>query len=121
MKAKPLVEFDGKSLTLARRPIRKGLYDMGVDSFKEKDTSMPGTFAKLRRRRDEGLQLPRLSYAQGSRGGRDPEKAHYIYQKAATKGTVQLRQSGSLYQDAGDTDQARKYFQKACKGGRQWL
>lgn len=121
MKAKPLVEFDGKKPNSGTEANpQRGLYDMGVDSFKEKDyVNARYLFAQAC---DAG-EMKACSYlgylyAQGLGGGRDPEKAHYIYQKACDKGNLSSCASlGSLYQDAGDTDQARKYFQKACKGG----
>jgi serine/threonine protein kinase len=57
-------------------------------------------------------------YAQGIGGLKDVGKAHALYQKACEQGTLSSCASlGSLYQDAGDNDDARKYFQKACSGG----
>ena len=57
-------------------------------------------------------------YAQGLGGPHDTRKAHSVYQRACDEGTLSSCASlGSLYQDAGDDDSARRYFQKACNGG----
>jgi TPR repeat protein len=57
-------------------------------------------------------------YAQGLGGLHDPKKARDVYKKACDQGTLPSCASlGSLYQDAGDGDEARKYFEKACTGG----
>jgi hypothetical protein len=57
-------------------------------------------------------------YAQGLGGPHETKKARDAYQRACDQGTLPSCASlGSLYQDAGDSDNARKYFQKACKGG----
>ena len=57
-------------------------------------------------------------YAQGLGGPRDTVKARAVYQNACDQGTLSSCASlGSLYQDAGDSDNARKYFEKACNGG----
>lgn len=57
-------------------------------------------------------------YAQGLGGSRDTRKARDVYQRACQEGTLSSCASlGSLYQDAGDDDNARRYFQKACNGG----
>jgi hypothetical protein len=57
-------------------------------------------------------------YAQGLGGPHDRKKAQDVYQRACEQGTLSSCASlGSLYQDAGDGDNARKYFQKACDGG----
>jgi hypothetical protein len=57
-------------------------------------------------------------YAQGLGGTCDTRKAHDVYQRACDRGTLASCASlGSLYQDAGDNDNARRYFQKACNGG----
>jgi TPR repeat protein len=57
-------------------------------------------------------------YANGLGGPRDLQRARDIYQKACAHGTLSSCASlGSIYQDAGNDDQARKYFQKACDGG----
>lgn len=57
-------------------------------------------------------------YAKGLGGPQDTKKARDVYQKACDEGTLSSCASlGSLYQDAGNNDEARKYFQKACNGG----
>lgn len=57
-------------------------------------------------------------YAQGLGGSRDTRKAHDVYQKACNEGTLTSCASlGTLYQNAGDDDNARRYFQRACSGG----
>jgi TPR repeat protein len=57
-------------------------------------------------------------YAQGLGGPRDTRKAHDVYQRACDEGTLSSCASlGSLYQDDGDDNNARRYFQKACNGG----
>jgi len=57
-------------------------------------------------------------YAKGLGGTRDTKKAREVYQRACDQGTLTSCASfGSLFQDAGDADNARKYFQKACTGG----
>jgi len=57
-------------------------------------------------------------YAQGLGGPHDPKKAKDVYERACDQGTLSSCASlGSLYQDAGDGDNARKNFQKACSGG----
>jgi TPR repeat protein len=44
--------------------------------------------------------------------------ARGLYQKACDQGTLSSCASlGSLYQDAGDVETARKNFEKACTGG----
>jgi hypothetical protein len=57
-------------------------------------------------------------YAKGLGGSRDMKKAYDVYKRACEQGTLSSCASlGSLYQDAGDNDNARRYFQKACDGG----
>jgi hypothetical protein len=57
-------------------------------------------------------------YAKGLGGARDTKKARDVYQRACDKGTLSSCASlGSLYQDAGNGEEARKYFNKACQGG----
>lgn len=57
-------------------------------------------------------------YAQGLGGPHDPKKAQDVYERACDQGTLSSCASlGSLYQDAGNSDNARKNFQKACNGG----
>ncbi len=57
-------------------------------------------------------------YAQGLGGAHETKKARDAYQKACDQGTLPSCASlGSLYQDAGNSDEARKYFNKACLGG----
>ena len=57
-------------------------------------------------------------YAQGLGGAHDTKKARDAYQKACDQGILPSCASlGSLYQDAGNSDEARKYFNKACLGG----
>jgi len=57
-------------------------------------------------------------YAQGLGGFRDRGKARDLYQRACDEGVLSSCASlGSLYQDAGKSDEARKYFSKACQGG----
>ena len=57
-------------------------------------------------------------YAQGLGGARNLQAAVAAYQKACDRGTLSSCVSlGSLFQDASDSDNARKYFQKACNGG----
>jgi hypothetical protein len=56
--------------------------------------------------------------ARGLGGALDLQRAQEVYQKACDQGTLSSCASlGSLYQDAGDGDNARKNFQKACNGG----
>lgn len=57
-------------------------------------------------------------YAQGFGGSRNLAKAHAVYERACNGGNLSSCASlGSLYQDAGDYDNAQVYFQKACDGG----
>jgi hypothetical protein len=57
-------------------------------------------------------------YAKGLGGAHDTKKARDVYQRACDQGTLSSCASlGSLYQDAGNSEEARKYFNKACKGG----
>lgn len=57
-------------------------------------------------------------YGQGLGGVRDTKRAHDVYKRACDDDVLSSCASlGSLYQDAGDTESARKYFQKACTGG----
>jgi tetratricopeptide (TPR) repeat protein len=57
-------------------------------------------------------------YAEGLGGAHDTKKARDAYQKACNRGILPSCASlGSLYQDAGNSDEARKYFNKACLGG----
>ena len=57
-------------------------------------------------------------YAQGLGCSRNAKRAHDVYRRACDQGTLSSCASlGSLYQDSGDDDNARRYFQKACSGG----
>jgi hypothetical protein len=57
-------------------------------------------------------------YAQGLGGPHETKKARDVYQKACDQGILPSCASlGTLYQDAGNSDEARKYFNKACLGG----
>jgi len=57
-------------------------------------------------------------YAQGLGGAHETKKARDAYQRACDQGTSPSCASlGSLFQDAGDSDNARKYFREACDGG----
>jgi hypothetical protein len=57
-------------------------------------------------------------YAQGLGGPHETKKARDAYQKACDQGILPSCASlGTLYQDAGNSDEARKYFNKACLGG----
>jgi serine/threonine-protein kinase len=54
-------------------------------------------------------------YAQGQGGAINELKAKEIWQKACDQGNWSSCASlGTLYQDDGNSDEARKYFQKAC-------
>lgn len=56
--------------------------------------------------------------AKGLGGDHDLQKASVVYAKACDKGTLSSCASlGTLYQDAGNNEEASKYFQKACNGG----
>jgi TPR repeat protein len=56
--------------------------------------------------------------AKGLGGVHDTKKARDVYQRACDQGTLSSCASlGSLYQDAGNSEEARKYFNKACQGG----
>ena len=57
-------------------------------------------------------------YAQGFGGSRNLAKAHAVYERACKGGNLSGCASlGSMYQDAGDYENAGRYFQKACDGG----
>ena len=57
-------------------------------------------------------------FARGLGGVHDAKMARGLYQKACDQGTLSSCASlGSLYQDAGDVETARKNFEKACTGG----
>jgi serine/threonine protein kinase len=57
-------------------------------------------------------------YAQGLGGAPDAVKAGTVYQDACGRGNLSSCASlGSLNEDAGNNDEARKYFKKACDGG----
>jgi serine/threonine protein kinase len=57
-------------------------------------------------------------YAQGLGGARDTQKAQDVYQKACSQGNMSSCASlGSIFQDAGNSNEASKYFQIACNGG----
>ncbi len=57
-------------------------------------------------------------YAKGLGGPRDRSKAQDLYQRACDHGVLSSCASlGSLYKDAGNSDDASKYFSKACQGG----
>jgi hypothetical protein len=57
-------------------------------------------------------------YAQGQGGARDQRKALEVYQKGCELGNLRSCVNlGSLFQDTGNNDEARKYFKKACDGG----
>jgi TPR repeat protein len=121
MKAKPSGEFDGKTPSSGTRANpQSGFYDMGVDSFKEKDYVSARMLFTLACDAGEMKACNYLGYlyAQGLGGDQDREKARDVYQKACGQGTLSSCASlGSLYQDAGNGDEARNYFQKACNGG----
>jgi TPR repeat protein len=56
--------------------------------------------------------------AKGLGGEHDLQKARVVYKKACEKGTLSSCASlGTIYQDAGNNEEAIKYFQKACNGG----
>jgi len=56
--------------------------------------------------------------AKGLGGERDLQKARVVYAEACDQGTLSSCASlGTLYQDAGNSEGAIKYFQKACNGG----
>jgi serine/threonine-protein kinase len=56
--------------------------------------------------------------AKGIGGKQDLQKASVVYQKACDKGTLSSCASlGTIYQNAGNNEEAIKYFQKACNGG----
>jgi hypothetical protein len=56
--------------------------------------------------------------AKGLGGERDLQKARVVYQKACEQGALSSCASlGTLFQDAGNNEEAIKYFQKACNGG----
>jgi serine/threonine protein kinase len=56
--------------------------------------------------------------AKGLGGERDVQTARVVYKKACDKGTLSSCASlGTLYQDAGKSEEASTYFQKACNGG----
>jgi tetratricopeptide (TPR) repeat protein len=121
MKAKPLGEFDGKKANSGTKANpQSGLYDMGVDSFKKKDYVSARYLFILACNDGEMKACNYLGYlyAQGLGGDQDREKARDVYQRACDQETLSSCASlGSLYQDAGNPDEARRYFQKACKGG----
>jgi serine/threonine protein kinase len=57
-------------------------------------------------------------YAQGIGGVQSAQLARGVYGIACDQGTWSSCASlGSIYQDAGNTEDARKYFKKACDGG----
>jgi TPR repeat protein len=121
MKAKPLGEFDGKKPNSGTKVNpQSGLYDMGVDSFKKKDY-VSARFL-LTQACDAGemkaCNYLGYLYAQGLGGPHETKKARDAYQRACDQGTSPSCASlGSLFQDAGDSDNARKYFREACDGG----
>jgi serine/threonine protein kinase len=56
--------------------------------------------------------------AKGLGGESDLQKARVVYKKACDQGTLSSCASlGTLYQDASNSEEASKYFQKACNGG----
>jgi TPR repeat protein len=56
--------------------------------------------------------------AKGLGGEHDLQKARVVYQKACDQGILSSCASlGTLYQDAGNNEEAIKNFQKACNGG----
>jgi hypothetical protein len=56
--------------------------------------------------------------AKGLGGLRDLQEARVVYTKACEQGTLSSCASlGTLFQDAGNSEEASKYFQKACNGG----
>jgi TPR repeat protein len=56
--------------------------------------------------------------AKGLGGERDLQKARVVYAEACDQGIFSSCASlGTLFQDAGNSEEASKYFQKACNGG----
>jgi hypothetical protein len=101
-------------------PAQPSPYDQGKSAYDHKQYGQARTlFAQA----CDGGDMRACDYlgylfAQGLGGARDSEKARTIYQRACEQGNLASCASlGSLYQDAGNNSEARKYFKKACDGG----
>jgi serine/threonine protein kinase len=97
-----------------------GVYEQGKSSYDHKQFAQARTlFAQA----CDGGEMKACNYlgylyAQGQGGAQDLPKAREVYQRACDKGTLSSCASiGVLYQDAGSSEEARKYFKMACDGG----
>ena len=97
-----------------------GPYDQGKYTYAHKQFTQARAFFTQSCDSGEMRACNYLGYlfAQGLGGPQSVQKAQEVYQKACDQGTMSSCASlGSMFQNAGDTDSARKYFQKACDGG----
>jgi TonB family protein len=95
-------------------------YDQGKDAYEHKNYAQARTlFAQAC---DAG-ELRACNYlgfllAEGLGGAKDVEKARPVYQNACDGGNLSSCAGlGSLYENAGNNAEARKYFKKACDAG----
>lgn len=95
----------------------KSAYDKGKSAYDHKQYSQARTlFAQACDGGNMGgCNYLGYLYAQGLGGATDGQKAREIYQKACDQGNWSSCASlGTLYQNDGNSDEARKYYQKAC-------
>ncbi len=101
-------------------PAGGSAYDQGKSAYDKKQYAQARTFFA---QACDGGEMGACNYlgylyAQGLGGATEGQKARDIYQKACEHANWSSCASlGSLYQDAGNSDEARKYFQKACSNG----
>jgi hypothetical protein len=101
-------------------PQAGSVYDQGLSSYKNKQYPQARTLFSQACSSNELKACNYLGYlyAQGQGGARDQGKAQEVYQKACEQNNFTSCTSlGSLYQDTGNSEEARKYFKKACDGG----
>jgi serine/threonine-protein kinase len=101
-------------------PQTGSIYDQGKSSYEHKQYAQARTFFSQACNSGEMKACNYLGYmyAQGQGGARDQGKAQEVYQKACEQSNFSSCASlGSLFQDTGNSDEARKYFKKACDGG----
>ena len=95
----------------------KSAYDKGKSAYDHKQYSQARTlFAQACDGGNMGgCNYLGYMYAQGQGGATDGPKAREIYLKACENGNWSSCASlGTLYQNDGNSDEARKYYQKAC-------
>ncbi len=115
--AKPL---ESAAPTTSASPAQADLYDQGKSAYDHKQYSHARTFFAQSCEGGEMRACNYLGYlyAKGLGGVTNEPKAQEIWKKACDHDNFSSCTSlGTLLQDSGYTDEAHKYFEKACKGG----